>query len=111
MGLMGWVVILANCKYHFIRVHENLVQHPSTNLPIFTAVIFSARNVSFFSHDKFSFISQEEGEKENSKPEKVGPGAVIAQQAAEVNFTPDKDADIISPLDNDNAYNKYFFYI
>ena len=29
----GWgIVILASCDYHFIRVHENLVQHPSNNI-------------------------------------------------------------------------------
>ena len=27
-------VILASCKYHFIRVHENLVQHPTNNKSI-----------------------------------------------------------------------------
>ena len=25
---------LASCEYHIIRVHENLVQHPSNNLSI-----------------------------------------------------------------------------
>ena len=24
--------ILSSCKYHFIRGHENIVQHPSNNL-------------------------------------------------------------------------------
>ena len=28
----GWNVILASCKYHFITVHDNLVQHPSYNI-------------------------------------------------------------------------------
>ena len=32
MGLVN--VILASWKYHFIRVHENLVQHPSNYLSI-----------------------------------------------------------------------------
>ena len=27
---MGCIVI-ASCQYHFIRMHENLVQHPSNN--------------------------------------------------------------------------------
>ena len=27
-------VILTSCKYHFIKVHENLVQHPSNNISI-----------------------------------------------------------------------------
>ena len=31
---MGKVVILASCEYYFIRVHENLVQHPSRNKSI-----------------------------------------------------------------------------
>ena len=26
------IVILASCKYYFIRVHENVVQHPSYNI-------------------------------------------------------------------------------
>ena len=32
----GWegIVILASCEYHCIRVHENLVQHPSNNIAI-----------------------------------------------------------------------------
>ena len=28
---MGGIVILACCEYYFIRVHDNLVQHPSKN--------------------------------------------------------------------------------
>ena len=28
------IVILASCEYHFIRVYENLVQHPSNNISI-----------------------------------------------------------------------------
>ena len=40
---MGWgkrggywgIVILSSCEYHFIRVHENLVQHPSNNMSIY----------------------------------------------------------------------------
>ena len=31
---MGIIVILASCEYHFIRVYENLVQHPSNNISI-----------------------------------------------------------------------------
>ena len=31
---MRWIVILANYENHFIRVHENLVQHPSDNIPM-----------------------------------------------------------------------------
>ena len=34
MEYMG--VILASCEYHFIGVHENLMQHPSNNLSIWT---------------------------------------------------------------------------
>ena len=33
--LMVGNVILASCKQHFIRVHENPVQHPSNNIFIF----------------------------------------------------------------------------
>ena len=32
----GGIVILASFKHHFIRVHENLEQHPSNNISIFT---------------------------------------------------------------------------
>ena len=28
------IVILASMEYHFIRVHENLMQHPSNNISI-----------------------------------------------------------------------------
>ena len=33
---MGWIVIviLASWEYHFIRVHENLVQYPSNYISI-----------------------------------------------------------------------------
>ena len=31
-GGEGGIVILASCDYHFIRVQENLVQHPSNNI-------------------------------------------------------------------------------
>ena len=27
----GGIVILASCEYNFIRVHKNLVHHPSNN--------------------------------------------------------------------------------
>ena len=33
-GWIGGIVILASCEHQFIRVHENLVQHPSTNISI-----------------------------------------------------------------------------
>ena len=36
----GWevgIVILSSCEYYFIRVHENLVQHPSDNISIVSA--------------------------------------------------------------------------
>ena len=32
--MMGRIVILASCEYHFIRVHENVVQHPINNTSI-----------------------------------------------------------------------------
>ena len=31
---MRGFIILANCEYNFIRVHENLVQHPDNNTSI-----------------------------------------------------------------------------
>ena len=33
-GVDGGIVILVSCEHHFIRVHENLVQHPSNNISI-----------------------------------------------------------------------------
>ena len=33
-GVEGEIVILAHCVFHFIRVHDNLVQHPSNNISI-----------------------------------------------------------------------------
>ena len=48
---LGGIVILASCEHQFIRVHENLVQHPSNNilipvqkLPINFSLIFIARS-------------------------------------------------------------------
>ena len=37
MRQRGWIsgiFILACCEHHFIRLHENLVQHPSNNISI-----------------------------------------------------------------------------
>ena len=31
---MRGIVILASCEYYFIRIHENLVQHPRNNISI-----------------------------------------------------------------------------
>ena len=36
---MEGIVILASCEYHFIRVHENRVQHPSNNISIIVGVL------------------------------------------------------------------------
>ena len=33
-GEVVGIVILANCEHHFIRVNENLVQHPNDNVSI-----------------------------------------------------------------------------
>ena len=33
-GMMGRIVILASYEYHYIRVHENVVQHPINNTSI-----------------------------------------------------------------------------
>ena len=38
-GVKGWkdiIFISTFCAYCFIRVHENLVQHPGNNVPIVT---------------------------------------------------------------------------
>ena len=29
---MGGIIILANCEFHFIRKHENMVKHPSNDI-------------------------------------------------------------------------------
>ena len=31
----GGIVILARCKFHFIREHENMVQDPCNNISVF----------------------------------------------------------------------------
>ena len=31
-GVDWGIVILASCKHHFIKVHENLEQHPISNI-------------------------------------------------------------------------------
>ena len=33
-GVDGGMIISASCKYHFIRVHKKLVQHPSITISI-----------------------------------------------------------------------------
>ena len=34
------IIILDCCEYHYIRVQENMVQHPSNNIPIVLEVEF-----------------------------------------------------------------------
>ena len=42
----GWmgrgIVILARCKFHFIRVHENLVKDPTNNKSIIVSFHFKS---------------------------------------------------------------------
>ena len=33
-GIDGGFINLASCEHHFLRVHENLGQHPSNNISI-----------------------------------------------------------------------------
>ena len=33
-GGWGFIVILTSCEYRFIRVHENLLEHPNNNISI-----------------------------------------------------------------------------
>ena len=45
MGQRGWkrvweIAILASYKFHFIKVHENLVQHLNNNISIALYIIF-----------------------------------------------------------------------
>ena len=39
----GYRYILASYKFHYIRVHENLVQHPSTNISIVSIEWYSTK--------------------------------------------------------------------
>ena len=48
-GWMESIVILASCKHHFIRVHENLVQHPSNNISIIISLSQSLTLTAFIS--------------------------------------------------------------
>ena len=43
------IVILASCEHNFIRVHESLVQHPSNNISILTAVLAVLVDIFYFS--------------------------------------------------------------
>ena len=51
------VVIPAVCEHHFIRVHENLVQHPSNNISIYVGVerIFSRHHPKL--HLSWAYLS------------------------------------------------------
>ena len=40
-----FVLIGTNCKYHFIKVHENLVQHPSNYLSIIPFYFMFYKNI------------------------------------------------------------------
>ena len=42
----GGIVILSSCKYHFIKVNENLMQHPSNHTSI---SMLQAKNNLFYS--------------------------------------------------------------
>ena len=57
---MGDIVILASCEYHFIRVHENMVQHPSNNISIILhQIMLNIANLFLFSIKNFKcFISK-----------------------------------------------------
>ena len=33
-GVEGGIIFLASCEHHFVRLHENLLQHPSNNISI-----------------------------------------------------------------------------
>ena len=46
MGLRGLIIILASCEHHFMRVHENLVQHTSNNISIITLDRSIKRSIS-----------------------------------------------------------------
>ena len=51
VSLFSWkgrvrIVILVSCEYYFIRVHENMVQHPSYNISI-TSFNMTSRELTF----------------------------------------------------------------
>ena len=50
MGWMGSIVILASCEYHFVRVHEHLVQHTSNNI--------NGCNITWILHQIFMFYTK-----------------------------------------------------
>ena len=39
MGWMEGIVILASYKYHFIKVHKNVMQHPTINISIISFLL------------------------------------------------------------------------
>ena len=45
------IVLLASCEQNFIRVYENLVQHPSNNISI---IMLNVQNIEF----KTTYYSQ-----------------------------------------------------
>ena len=47
---MRWYVIVDIWKYHFIRIHENLVQHPSNYLSIYKSSKNLFENVCLSKH-------------------------------------------------------------
>ena len=50
-GSEGGNVILASCELHFIRVRENLVQHPNSNISIWIIIIlFPQSFINTISH-------------------------------------------------------------
>ena len=52
----GGIVILASCKYHSHRVHENLVQHPNNNISIILYHLgLSQDNFGFIVENNFDY--------------------------------------------------------
>ena len=43
-GVVGGIVVLYSYKYHLIRVHENLVQHPINNKSIVKTTLKNLKN-------------------------------------------------------------------
>ena len=59
MGLgKGGFVILASCKYPFIRVQENLVQHPNDNILNPSIYIFLENKLIYLKHRFLKYLNQ-----------------------------------------------------
>ena len=62
---MGSIVILSSYEYHFIRLHDNLVQHPIDNISIsMTNTFFFARILEYqrFRNNNILYLKKKNNE-------------------------------------------------